>query len=286
MLKGSTSDTLEIVRSNYRLEKELLLNYIHKPDDTVVRQKLFDEIAKGYETYADKMITNIEAYKSSPAFQVSESMEELRQLNEKNIIKIIEIIQAGGWDIEWDNAMIYEPSFWAIACIPVYLPHIFPDVLSGEYFLYLLYGEKMYFTPLEVGSGEYSDAGELTSTDKYRRQYQRGKGKGQDESSKRNSVIGQLNRELFLSLDILPWKKGSVLWNLINLYAFVEYFSPPGNGNTPSKKHGVKPLFNILDMPTMDIFSMLNAPTMDEVSKKNDAFQNPVIPIHDGGAAD
>lgn len=63
----------------------------------------------------------------------------------KNIKKIINLIWKNNWEKEdWEDKFIYTDDFKEICRIPIYIPFIFMDLISGIYILYLLHGDKLH----------------------------------------------------------------------------------------------------------------------------------------------
>lgn len=61
-------------------------------------------------------------------------------INESNIRRVINIIRKNKWEQEeWDENNIYAEDFKEICRTPIYIPFICPELLSGEYVVFLLH---------------------------------------------------------------------------------------------------------------------------------------------------
>ncbi len=178
-------------------------------------------------------------------------------INEANIRRVIDLVRKNKWEQEeWNEDNIYTEDFKEICRTPIYIPFISPELLSGEYVVFLLHPdlpetannisgtcagkEKLncigfkHTTDLSISE---EDFGYNKADDKKRRTRFFG-----DNNPKGKPIIKQFEEKLSVSFDeIFPDYKGNrnvkdrkrtIGWQLFEEYAYAGYDINLASGET------------------------------------------------------
>lgn len=176
--------------------------------------------------------------------------------------------------------------FQDIAETPVYLPLTFPDILSGEYILYLQYGGDLHFRRERVFDTEYGSGVDLNDEEIFRRiatKFFRGKDCTKKQFERRFHIQFRLSGSM-------PQEKENDIWTLFEMYEFVKYMkaeklerrlSLDENSfiriirNHLKKKRtlNTRPLFSVMDTPYFSLFDKGRLDSLTDDEKKLLLFQ-------------
>ncbi|MDY6269622.1 MAG: hypothetical protein SPL39_11845 [Selenomonadaceae bacterium] len=67
-----------------------------------------------------------------------------RTINEENLDLACSIIRKNSWAVRqtWDNQFIFSKGFMKLADIPIFIPTIYPGIVSAVFLLFLLFPDK------------------------------------------------------------------------------------------------------------------------------------------------
>ncbi len=252
--------------SRKNIEK-LLLKLIDIPDNKEAEKALFDEIHSFDAMFGELPVEKEEnVYYPRNSFWMNET---IWKNNADNIRKVIRLIQEFQNDIKnpkgelkgednlWKAEYIYNPTFLEIARIPIYLPSIFIDPISGEYLLYLIYGKNKNYTFNRLLNRPECEKN-YTSED-YITTYQRLL--GSNNKNKKYSIVKQIETSIGLKLGNMKdagareqHNDRKPLFTVLNMLSYASYYHEAVQINFSSsrKEQPLKDLKN----PTLDLFKI------------------------------
>lgn len=243
----------------------------------IINNELTGFIKKAYESYFTQLpFENDEDYKKRIEYGLKNTHSIYFDIENKtiqNIKEIVYIIWEKEYHKEWKNEFLYDDEFKTIASTPIYIPSTYPDVLSGEYILFLLHGDKIKFAWINFEGNEDNKRKKYVSTgnaDQLKKMRDRFFGSNKDNI--KSSLLRQLETTLNITLNNYDKHQNSPLWEFLNMFVGIDETSFPEtydetakkkrvfqtaekSNKAPNNRYGGTPLIKLLETPYYDIFN-------------------------------